>query len=229
MSKSTSDFASDLAAYKHMGGVVTHLRPMLNDSEPEYSTDGHYNLMNRWAFQKIYRSGVVEHTDLASHVGLVTILSAIRVVNFVDLRDPGMSVASLRYIKGDLCALPFANGSEKSLSCLHVAEHIGLGRYGDKIDPDGFSKACREMVRVLAPGGNLYFAVPCGISSVVFNAHRVLAFHEVIEQFSSLRLESFTAMRSTGVYCEDAPDSFLNDDPYGVGMFHFSKEPACLN
>jgi Caenorhabditis protein of unknown function, DUF268 len=33
----------------------------------------------------------------------------------------------------------------------NVIEHIGLGRYGDPLDPDGELRAIGELVRVLAP------------------------------------------------------------------------------
>ena len=37
--------------------------------------------------------------------------------------------------------LPFDDHALESVSCLHVAEHIGLGRYGDPLDPQGTRKA----------------------------------------------------------------------------------------
>src|SRR5207253_10606962 len=61
-----------------------------------------------------------------------------------------------------LLSLPFADRSVESLSCLHVAEHVGLGRYGDELDPEGTVKAARELQRVVAPAGRLYFALPVG-------------------------------------------------------------------
>ena len=43
---------------------------------------------------------------------------------------------------------------------MHTLEHIGLGRYGDKVDPMGDIRAMNELARVTAPGGNLLIAVP---------------------------------------------------------------------
>jgi hypothetical protein len=42
-----------------------------------------------------------------------------------------------------------------SLSGLHVAEHIGLGRYAAPLKPHGTRQACVDSQRVLAPAGNL--------------------------------------------------------------------------
>ena len=45
---------------------------------------------------------------------------------------------------------------------MRVIEHIGLGRYGDPINPDGKLIAIKELKRVLTVSGNLLFVVPIG-------------------------------------------------------------------
>ncbi len=45
--------------------------------------------------------------------------------------------------------LPFKGNSVESLSCMHVVEHIGLGRYGDPMDPEGDIEAIKELKRVV--------------------------------------------------------------------------------
>ena len=67
-----------------------------------------------------------------------------------------------------------------------MAEHIGLGRYGDPLDPLGTRKAAAELQRVLAPGGQLLFSLPVGRPRVEFNAHRVHDPHEVASWFDGL-------------------------------------------
>lgn len=52
--------------------------------------------------------------------------------------------------------------SVKSLSCLHVAEHIGIGRDGDPLDPKGTIKAAHQLTGILAPDRNLYLSLPVG-------------------------------------------------------------------
>jgi hypothetical protein len=75
--------------------------------------------------------------------------------------------------RGSILLIPYENNSIKSLSCLYVAEHIGLGRYGDPLDPFGTKKAAKELSRVLALDGNLYFSLPIGKPKLYFNAHRI--------------------------------------------------------
>ena len=55
--------------------------------------------------------------------------------------------------QGDMCRLEFPSDSIPSISCLHAVEHVGLGRYGDPIDPEGCFTAMRELGRVVSPGG----------------------------------------------------------------------------
>ncbi|NDC42314.1 MAG: DUF268 domain-containing protein, partial [Chitinophagia bacterium] len=56
--------------------------------------------------------------------------------------------------------LPFESDSIPSLSCMHTIEHVGLGRYGDQLDPQGDLKAIAELKRVVQPGGDLLFVTP---------------------------------------------------------------------
>jgi len=52
-------------------------------------------------------------------------------------------------------------------------EHIGLGRYGDELDPEGDIKALAGLREKIVPGGLLYLAVPIGSDTLAWNAHRI--------------------------------------------------------
>ena len=84
-----------------------------------------------------------------------------------------------------MCRLDgFATGSVDSLSCLHTIEHVGLGRYGDPVDPEGWVVAVRELARILAPGGRLYLGTPIGRERVCFNSERVFSPKTILEALS---------------------------------------------
>ena len=51
-------------------------------------------------------------------------------------------------------------------------EHIGLGRYGDKVDYDGDILAVQEISRILSKNGAFLFTVPFGKGETYPN-HRV--------------------------------------------------------
>jgi ubiquinone/menaquinone biosynthesis C-methylase UbiE len=99
--------------------------------------------------------------------------------------------------------LPFKDNSLQSLSCMHTIEHIGLGRYGDPIDPQGDLKAIKELKRVVKKGGSLLFVTPIGKPTIRFNAHRIYSYDQIISYFDGFSLKEF---------------SLLPDDAYAAGM-----------
>ena len=59
------------------------------------------------------------------------------------------------------------------VTCLSTIEHVGLGRYGDQLDPWGDLKMAANLRRILRPGGVMLISFPIGAGSVVYNAHRI--------------------------------------------------------
>ena len=119
--------------------------------------------------------------------------------------------------------LPFPDDSIDSLSCLHVIEHIGLGRYGDPIDPSGSIKAALELQRIVSRGGNLFLSVPIGRERVCFNAHRVHSAMTVLKLFPELTLLEFSFVDDEGLYLEHQSVEAAIGLEYGCGLFHFHK------
>jgi len=112
-----------------------------------------------------------------------------------------------------------AGCSLESVSCLHVAEHIGLGRYGDPLDPLGTRKAAAELERVVAPGGQLLFSLPVGRPRVEFNAHRVHDPAEVASWFSRCSLREFAGVDDGGVFRRHRSLDELAGATYACGMY----------
>jgi hypothetical protein len=104
-----------------------------------------------------------------------------------------------------------------------VIEHIGLGRYGDPLDPEGSVKGALELQRVLEKGGNLLVSLPIGRERICFNAHRVHAPKSVLGIFSSLQLVDFSFVDDDGVFHENAQLDSAKSLEYGCGLFHFQK------
>lgn len=137
--------------------------------------DAHYFYANGWAMRRVLTTSPRQHVDIGSKPILVSLSSGFFQAAFVDYRPLNARISQMASVGVSLLALPFAGASLTSVSYLHVSEHLGLGRYGDPINPSAIDLAANELVRVLQPGGNLFVAVPLGRPRVCFNAHRILA------------------------------------------------------
>jgi hypothetical protein len=113
-----------------------------------------------------------------------------------------------------------------SISCMHVIDHIGLGRYGDGMDPKGDIKAIAEIKRVLAKDGNLLFVVPVGRPKIMYNAHRIYSYEQIIEYLGDLELKEFALIpddQPRSGLIRNASPSLVKEQNYGCGCFWFKK------
>lgn len=129
----------------------------------------------------------------------------------------------IEWRQGDILKLPFASESIESLSSLHVVEHIGLGRYGDPINPDGTRLALSELQRVLAVGGHLYLGLPIGRARVCFNAHRIFKPSSILDLLPELKLVSFSAVDDAGVFVASPSLKDFDEANYACGLFHLTR------
>jgi len=162
------------------------------------------------------------HVDVGSSLLTVGIMSQYTDLIFVDIRQLAINLPGFCVRVGSLTDLPFDSNSVESISSLSVVEHVGLGRYGDPLDARGTDRACRELERVLKPGGALYLAVPTEEkASTHFNAHRVFAPDDFIAKFPGLYLVDERYATTNGLLdrkqYEDAKM------PYAYGCFQFGK------
>lgn len=220
-------FLMEFRKYKSMPGgneaSWNDLFPILNERTSTTSFDTHYFYQDIWAFRKILESGVKEHVDVGSKVDYIGFLSTITSVTFIDIRPLVTDLPGINSRAGSILDMPYADKTVNSLSCLHVAEHIGLGRYGDPLDPLGTKKSCAELSRVLAPGGSLYFGLPIGRPRVCFNAHRVHSTEQILEYFKGLALAEFSLVDDKGRFHQNTGTERAKDLKYGCGLFHFRK------
>lgn len=190
------------------------------------SARGHYFLQDIWAAQRVFANSPKEHVDVGSRVdGFVAHVASFCPVKYVDIREMETGVPGLKGIEGTVCTLPFTDKSIASLSCLHVIEHIGLGRYGDPVDPEGWKIGLSELQRVLMPGGTLLVGTPCGRQRVVFHAHRVFSPTMIIESMPELELVEFSLIpdgRATA-WIENADIEHACSLEYGCGLFVFRR------
>jgi hypothetical protein len=220
-------FARELQRYRSLPGaepvIFREASPQLWDRSTTSPYDPHYFFQDVWAARRVVERRPARHVDVGSRLDVVGFLTCLTQVVFVDIRPLEAELPNLTCIAGSVTELPFADQSEESVSCLHVAEHIGLGRYGDPLDPAGTRKAARELVRVVRPGGQLLFSLPVGRPRVEFNAHRVHDPLDVVEMFPDLELVEFSGVDDTGTFAENRGLEELRGSRYACGLFRFTR------
>jgi ubiquinone/menaquinone biosynthesis C-methylase UbiE len=154
-------------------------------------------------------------------------LSAFVPVEFYDYRPANLKLSNLRSAFADLTKLHFQSNSIESLSCMHVVEHVGLGRYGDPLDASGDVKAIRELKRVVAPEGHLLFVTPIGKPKIAYNAHRIYSYRQISDLFSDFTLTEYTLIPDDAV--ENGPvlnasEELTDQQTWGCGCFWFTKK-----
>lgn len=205
---------------------MRNLKPILIDKTSITKFEPHYVYHPAWAARIVAKNNPEKHIDISSILQFSTIISAFVPVEFYDYRPAHLKLTGYTSKHGDLTNLHFPTDSIKSLSCMHTVEHIGLGRYGDPIDPYGDIKAAAELSRVLAPGGTLIFVTPVGKSKIEFNAHRIYSYEQVMALFPTLKLVEFSLVpdnfRDVGLIMNADPNTVAEQD-WGCGCFHFTK------
>jgi hypothetical protein len=217
----------DWFRYSHMKGAekikILETYPVLHEKTKTTSFDPHYFYQDIWAFKIVMKSGTDSHIDVGSRVDFVGFLTSITNVTFIDIRPLMAQLDNFTSKEGSILSLPYENDSVRSLSCLHVAEHIGLGRYGDPLDPCGTMKGCKELARVLAKNGSLYFALPIGKPRLCFNGHRIHSPGQILDYFGDLKLVELSGITDNVQFIENIDIKILEDSNYGCGLFHFTK------
>jgi hypothetical protein len=224
-------FAREFAAFSALSSragrkVPLRWRPCLDDRTQTTSFDRHYTYHTAWAARVLAELRPARHVDIASSLMFVVSVSAFLPIEFYDYRPAPLMLPGITSGSADLTHLPFPDRSIASLSCMHVVEHVGLGRYGDPLDPLGDSVAIRELQRVVAPGGSLLFVVPVGRPRVYFNAHRVYGYEQIAQQFSELRIRQFALIpdrEEDGGLILDASPELVQRQRYACGCFWMER------
>ncbi|GBD03062.1 hypothetical protein HRbin19_00335 [bacterium HR19] len=196
--------------------------PCLQDKLSFTPVEPIYFFQDAWAARKIFELKPTLHVDLASSVKFASLISQFTPTVFVDIRPVPLKPPGFIPLKADITSLPFKSDSIKSLSSLCVLEHIGLGRYGDKIDPYGTEKAVEEVKRVMAYDGILLLSVPIDNENVLyFNAHRSFS----RDYFISLFQDSFELLEEKYIWVGNKLwDSYNQSMRSATGLFMMKKK-----
>jgi hypothetical protein len=197
--------------------------PCLIDKIKSTPFDHHYIYHPAWAARILAQTKPEFHVDFSSILYFGTMLSAFIPVKFYDYRPADIHLQGWEGRFADLCKINIADNSFSSVSCMHTVEHIGLGRYGDQLDPHGDIKAINELKRVTKPGGDILFVTPVGKQRIEFNAHRIYGYDLVLQLFEGCELKEFSLIPDTGGLIKNADPSLVQQQNYGCGCFWFKK------
>ena len=218
------------SSFKHM--------PCLHDRYEEGGdTKSEYFWQDLLVAGWIFEARPEKHVDVGSRVdGFVAHVASFREIEVVDIRSISTQIPGVIFKQADLMN-PVEESVEycDSLSCLHALEHFGLGRYGDRINPNGFKLGMKNMASMLMNDGIFYLSVPLGIARVEFNANWVFNPLVIVQlaENNKLQLTSLTIVRQGGQVEEvDINDEILSDlgnQHYVLGIFKFVKRVSILD
>ena len=233
-------YFKDLITFRRKYSGRLLLRPCLHDRFEESGTiNNEYFWQDLLVARWIYEARPYKHVDIGSRVdGFVAHVASFRDLEVLDIRPIYTVIPGISFLQVDLMSPEsVASLSEQgdgycdSLSCLHVLEHLGLGRYGDPVKADGYRQGLAHLASLLKPEGKLYLSTPIGQERVEFNANWVFAPQTILEQAADYGLKIVRFM--TYNYYTGLVDINLNslneelqrlaDSSYHLGIMQFVK------
>jgi len=223
-------YIKDYFLFKKKGGKIKNtyicLENFQNESLEFKNQFFHSDLL---IAQKIFEKNPTNHLDIGSRIdGLVSHLASFRTLDFADIRNinltPHKNIDFKRIDIGDENLV--ISKKYFSISSVGVLGHVGLGRYGDKIDPNGHLKAFKNISNLIERSGLLYLMVPVGLEGVEFNSHRVFNASNLVKTFEHLNffLTEFNYIDDKGdLYIKSKVNNTKNLN-FGGGIFIFKKK-----
>lgn len=232
-------YKSDYENFKRMSTnnhefLILDNYPCLNDrDEDSGTTNGAYFHQDLFVAKQIYLNSPLKHVDIGSRIdGFIAHVAVFREIELFDIRNLESKVENIVFKQADLMSndLNYFDYCD-SISSLHALEHFGLGRYGDKIDPNGHIKGFKNITNILKKGGTFYFSVPMGIQQrIEFNAHRIFNLKYLINLISpDFIINSFSYIDDLGNFHENIQlsESLTNTScgcDHGCAVFILSKK-----
>lgn len=200
------DFKKMFLFFKNLNWFISDLRRFkkLNQDENFKELDYKFclfdkgdnsgNIADQYLYQDVYMGNLIfinnpiKHVDVGSRIdGFISAVASFRYVEVFDIRPLNTFIhKNIKFTELDFTSVPSKyHEYTDSLSCLHTLEHVGLGRYGDKVDPNGYIDFFNNLAKILKPGGKLYISTPIGMQRIVFNAHRVFGLDTLIKLFGN--------------------------------------------
>jgi hypothetical protein len=212
--------------------VPYSLQPCLSDHvEGAGGGYGEYFWQDLYVSQEIFINKPFRHLDIGSRLdGFVAHVASFREIDVIDIRKIDSKIPSVFFSQIDISdskEMEQFSSAHKwdSISCLHVLEHIGLGRYGDKINPLGYKNALKNIANLLSVGGVLYLSTPIGSEKIMFNANWIFDARTLLDLLELHGLKCFEVLKvvdnNSPIKVEFSVNTTFSE---GLHIFIFKKE-----
>jgi hypothetical protein len=217
-----------LYRWKKLGGQVDGYEPILNDF---YGTEagrvtGAYFYQDIVVASEILKQQPTQHVTIGSNfTGFVGHVATFMPVTFCDIRPiTAIPHPNISFVQCDLGSQDFFNSDlvADSVSCLSCLHHVGSGRYGGQVNPNGPFEALANLQKIVRPGGFLYIGTNIGTRSrVVFNQSRSFTVDEILKHLPNFDLVRFDYYNSNGNVMKQyvSVDEFDLIPDYSYGIF----------
>jgi len=208
------------------------LKPVFRDRFLQAGVRGaHYFYQDLHVAQRIAKLNPEKIIDIGSRIdGFCAHVASFREIEIADIRPLQSKITNINFIQLDITGdiNKYENYAD-CVSCLHVIEHIGLGRYKDPLSSNGFEIAIQNLIKLCKPGGKLFISTPIGTQRIEFNKQRVFELPILLEQFSELELEQFSYVDDSNTFHSDVALSENDIETtlglaYGLGIFELRKK-----
>jgi SAM-dependent methyltransferase len=157
-----------------------------------------YDGFTFWYHKKLLEHDNLEVLDLGSTKTSNALLSLKHSVTAIVLSDPKDEVSNVQYHVIDASQkLPFENSKFDVFTSTASIQLIGLGRYGDNLEPYAIPNFISELDRVLRGNASIYISMALGTNQLKFNSEYEFDFSTIKEIFVGWNLVDFLIDRAS--------------------------------
>jgi len=223
-------YLQDLNSFQFSGGKVDRWSIHLHeDSDFAGEASGHYFWQDLVVAKWVLAQNKKLVADVGSRLdGYVAHVASSQKVYVVDIRPIKKAIPNVEFIQDDILNYKSKKRFE-IVTSLHTLEHIGLGRYGDPIDPTGHIKSFAALARMTLPKGCLVVSFPIDSQTrVEFNGQRMIGYQEPINwaEENNLKFVNFICLQSDDELVSCSSISSLakfSVEPGALGIYFFKK------
>jgi SAM-dependent methyltransferase len=152
----------------------------------------HYDAFYYWIAKEISQKKDLKILDVGGKKLINGWLSVANHVTSVNLTSPIDKLSKVDYVAADVTkSLPFNDDYFDVFISPVTLNLIGLGRYGDNIDPKAIPKFIQELSRCMKQNGIAYISVVLGNDQLLFNHHYIISFPTIKKLFTGWKIKAF--------------------------------------